>query len=123
MKIVTAGAAIVAAAALGIAARGDAPFVASTNRSFAELMADATHRMHEGMAAPPTGNPDEDFVIQMIPHHQGAIDMAEALLVHGKDPELRQLAKSIIAEQQNEIQIMRSWQRRHRPPPTKGNDR
>ena len=49
--------------------------------------------------------------------------MAEALLVHGKDPELRQLAKGIIAEQQNEIQIMRSWQRRHRPPPTKGNDR
>ena len=107
---------LAAAAALALAVRADEPFVASSSRSFAGLMADATARMHAGMhAAPRTGDPDRDFVTQMIPHHQGAIDMAESLLVHGKDPELQQLAKGIIAEQQNEVQMMRLWLARHPP--------
>jgi len=108
-----------------ISAHGDGPFVASTNKGFVELMQEAMQRMHEGMrAAPQNGIADHDFTTQMIPHHQGAIDMAEALLVYGKDPELRQLAKGIIAEQQNEIQVMRLWLSRHGgAPPAKGNDR
>ena len=103
----------------------DSPFVASTNRTFAELMAEAKDRMHAGMEhAPLSGNPDRDFLNQMVPHHQGAIDMAEALLVYGKDPELRQLAKTIVAEQQNEIQLMRLWLARHgRTEPAKGDPR
>jgi hypothetical protein len=97
----------------------DAPLAVSKDRPFQALMDDSMHRMHAGMeGAPRSGDPDRDFVTQMIPHHQGAIDMARILLVHGADPELRQLAKGIIAEQQNEIQLMRAWLERHPPRPT-----
>jgi uncharacterized protein (DUF305 family) len=49
----------------------------------------------------------------MMPHHQGAIDMAKAVLLNTRDPALRNLALGIIAEQQNEINVMRAWLRRH----------
>ena len=63
--------------------------------------------MHKGMhSAPYTGNPDRDFVTMMIPHHQGAIDMAKAILLYGKDEQLKRLAQEIIADQQNEVQLM-----------------
>lgn len=65
------------------------PFVASRDRPFGEQMTDARTRVHEGMAAAPTnGDPDSDFVSMMLPHHQGAVDMAKVLLVLGKDPEM-----------------------------------
>jgi uncharacterized protein (DUF305 family) len=71
-------------------------------------------RMHHAMmTATPSGDPDRAFVRMMIPHHQGAIDMSRAILLYGKDRELQQLAKSIIAEQQNEIQLMHLWLIRH----------
>lgn len=57
-------------------------------------------------AAAPSGDPDRDFLAMMIPHHQGAIDMARALLIHGRDPMVRQLAGEIIASQQAEIDSM-----------------
>lgn len=53
-----------------------------------------------------TGNVNVDFLVQMIPHHQGAVEMAKYEIEHGKDFEMIQLAKSILAEQQNEIAIM-----------------
>jgi YVTN family beta-propeller protein len=59
------------------------------------------------MAAPMTGNPDHDFSAMMIPHHQGAVDMAKAFLLHGKDPALRRLAGEIIVTQGQEIDVMR----------------
>jgi len=59
------------------------------------------------MAAKPTGNPDHDFAAMMIPHHQGAIDMAKAQLLYGGDPVLRRLAQEIIVAQQQEIEVMR----------------
>ena len=97
------------------------PFVASTARSFKGLMSEAMTRMHHGMsAAPQDGDPDHDFVTQMIPHHQGAIDMAKVLLVYGKDPSLQQLAKGIIADQQNDIQVMQLWLARHDAAKTSG---
>lgn len=58
---------------------------------------------------PMTGDPDIDFAAMMIPHHQGAIDMARAELAHGKDPELRKLAEEIIAAQEREIAFLERW--------------
>ena len=90
------------------------PFVASTAKPFATLMEESMTIMDYGMAhAPMTSDPDRDFVSMMIPHHQGAVDMAKALLLYGKDPELRNLAQQIVTDQQNEINIMRAWLQHH----------
>lgn len=63
--------------------------------------------MHKAMAGVKlTGNNDVDFMAMMIPHHQGAIDMAEIILKSSKDVEIRNLAQGIITEQKNEINIM-----------------
>jgi uncharacterized protein (DUF305 family) len=59
--------------------------------------------------APMTGDVDHDFAAMMIPHHQGAIDMAVGELKYGKDPEMRALAKNIIAAQKVEIKQMKDW--------------
>ena len=67
----------------------------------------AMMRMHAAMARPGTGDPDHDFAIMMIPHHQGAVEMAEAELRFGRDPVLRRLAQGIIVEQRQEISVMR----------------
>jgi uncharacterized protein (DUF305 family) len=56
--------------------------------------------------APMTGDPDHDFAAMMIPHHQGAVDMAKAELLYGKDPVLRRLAQEIIVTQEQEIDVM-----------------
>ena len=57
-------------------------------------------------------DPDVAFVLGMIPHHQGAIDMALLVLVHGKDPQVRELAENVIRTQQSEIAFMREWLKR-----------
>lgn len=89
-------------------------FVASSDKPFAQLMDEAMAIMDRDMqAAPMNGRPDHDFVTMMLPHHQGAIDMAKAVLLSTKDPELRNLALGIIAEQQNEINVMQAWLQRH----------
>lgn len=74
---------------------------------FDALMAQSMTRMHADMAVPPSGDPDRDFAAMMIPHHQGAIDMAKAELAYGRDPVLRRLAQGIIVEQAQEIEVMR----------------
>ena len=61
-----------------------------------------------------TGDPDRDFVAMMIPHHRGAIDMAQVELKYGKDPELKKLAQDIVKAQEDEIRFMRDWQAKHR---------
>jgi hypothetical protein len=69
----------------------------------------AHERMMRNMGVAYTGDPDVDFRIQMIPHHQGAIDMARVALRHAKDPWTRQLAEGVIVEQQREIAEMQAW--------------
>ena len=65
-------------------------------------------RMMDDMHRPGfTGNPDRDFLAMMIPHHEGAVDMARLVLIHGRDPLVRQLAEEIIASQTVEIAGMR----------------
>lgn len=73
---------------------------------FAASMDAVMARMHHDMMVPSTGNPDRDFATMMIPHHQGAIDMAKIELQFGHDPVLLRLAQGIVAEQQQEITVM-----------------
>ncbi len=60
-------------------------------------------------SVPMTGDPDRDFATMMRIHHQGAIDMAQAELATGKDPQMRKLAKEIIAAQKKEIELIDRW--------------
>jgi uncharacterized protein (DUF305 family) len=74
----------------------------------------ALHKSHavmdqQMMSVPMTGDPDRDFLAMMIPHHQGAIDMARIIIASGKRPEVRKFAEDIIAHQQAEIDLMNRW--------------
>ncbi|MGL4721958.1 MAG: DUF305 domain-containing protein [Desulfovibrionaceae bacterium] len=66
------------------------------------------HSMHNDMMVKPSGNDQLDYLRQMIPHHQGAIDMSRAILKVAKDPELIKLANAIIVEQEKEIAQMKA---------------
>lgn len=68
----------------------------------------AMSNMNRDMLVPPTGDIDRDFAAIMIPHHRATIDMAEAELKYGHDDQLRRLAEKIVAQQQQEISILRS---------------
>ena len=75
----------------------------------------ANAKMHKDMAVPLTGNSDRDFLAGMIPHHQGAIDMAEVVLKYGKDPKVKKLAQDIIVAQKQEIAMMQAWLKEIQP--------
>ena len=71
-------------------------------------MQQAMEQMDRGMKdAPMSGDPDRDFASMMIPHHQGAIDMAKVELKYGKDAKLRKMAEGIVKAQEREIKEMR----------------
>jgi hypothetical protein len=77
----------------------EAPFLTENDAAMTKMM--------DGMAVKPTGDVDRDFVAMMVPHHQGAIDMAVAVLRYGHNEPLRRLAQEIIVTQQQEIAAMR----------------
>jgi hypothetical protein len=79
--------------------------LAAEARYLAEVEAAMTKMMND-MATKPTGDIDRDFVTAMTPHHQGAIDMALALLRYGHNEQLRRLAQEIVVTQQQEIAAM-----------------
>jgi uncharacterized protein (DUF305 family) len=81
------------------------PATSPADKAFAASM----KTMMNGMHVKTTGKPDKDFVLMMMPHHQGAIDMAKVELQYGTDPELRQLATDIVAAQEKEIAQMKAW--------------
>jgi uncharacterized protein (DUF305 family) len=90
---------LVSAAAIAFPADlADSQYVAELNESMM--------RMHRAMAVSPTGDIDADFVAMMIPHHQGAIDMARIQLRYGHNEQLRRIAQEIIVDQQQEIAVM-----------------
>ena len=88
----------------------EAPFLAENTAAMDKMMAD--------MDVKPTGDVDADFVAMMIPHHQGAIDMALAVLRYGKNEQIRRIAQEIIVEQQQEIAAMRLAMGQPLPPST-----
>lgn len=69
----------------------------------------ANDKMHAEMSLEYSGDADVDFLRGMIPHHQGAIDMAKVVLEHGKNARVRKLAEEIIRAQEQEIADMRKW--------------
>ena len=77
----------------------EAPFLSENDAAMTKMMADMTVK--------PTGDIDRDFVAMMVPHHQGAIDMAQAVLRYGHNEQLRRLAQEIVVTQQQEIAAMR----------------
>jgi hypothetical protein len=89
-----------AASSVGPAVTADETrYLVQNNAAMARMMTD--------MSVKPTGDVDRDFVDMMVPHHQGAIDMAEAVLRYGHNETIRRLAQEIIVTQQDEIAAMR----------------
>jgi hypothetical protein len=76
----------------------------------------AMNKMMADMTVKPTGDVDRDFVAMMVPHHQGAIDMAKAFLCHGHNEQLRRMAQEIVMTQQQEITAMRLAAGEQSPP-------
>ena len=83
------------------------------DKAFVDAMSTMMVGMHQSV---PTGDTDRDFVALMVPHHQSAVDMAKAELHYGGDIELKNLAKSIIDDQEREIAMMKAWQDKHPKP-------
>lgn len=81
----------------------------STDSAATKAYREANAKMHREMDIPYTGDSDVDFVRGMIPHHQGAIDMAKVALQNTKDEQVRKWATDVIREQEREIAEMQAW--------------
>ena len=94
----------------------ETPAPAARDSPAAGAFRQANQDMMRAMDVPLTGDADRDFVNGMLPHHKGAVEMAKLQLKYGKDPELRRLARAIVAAQDKEIRQMKAWQRKHPAP-------
>jgi uncharacterized protein (DUF305 family) len=92
----------------------EAPFLSENDQAMTKMMDD--------MSIMPSGDVDHDFVAMMVPHHQGAIDMAQAELRYGRNQRLRRIAQEIVVEQQQEIIAMRLALGQSLPPPAPAPD-
>jgi uncharacterized protein (DUF305 family) len=99
MRTVLTILALLSTSGIAVAALPDVPFVDRIRAAMSAMMA--------GMASAPTGDADTDFVAWMVPHHQGAIGMAQAELLYGHNVKLKRIAQEIIVTQQQEIAAMR----------------
>ena len=81
-----------------------------------EMMQSMEKMNRDMMGASMTGDPDRDLVVMMMPHHQGAIDMARIYLRDGKDPAIRKMAEKIIVDQEREIRDFKAWLAKHPAP-------
>jgi Domain of unknown function (DUF305) len=99
----------ICAKSFGSAPAAEAPYLAESVSAMTTMMID--------MGIRPSGDVDTDFVAMMVPHHQGAIDMALAVLRHSRNPQIRRLAQEIIVTQQQEIAVMRLAVGQPLPPP------
>ena len=113
----------VASICMGIYAETHERTSQTTEADWSELNA-SMHKMHMAMSAiERSGDADVDFVRLMLPHHQGAIDMAKVQLLYGKDPQMRRLAQEIITDQQSEIELMQRWLQARESTQSKENDK
>ena len=86
----------------------------STDSAMQQELMQGMSQMHQDMmAAAQYKDPDVAFAAGMLPHHIGAVKMAEVELKYGKDPEMRKLAENIINAQQAEIEQMQKWLKAH----------
>jgi uncharacterized protein (DUF305 family) len=95
---ITLAIAVLASAWVSAASDDEASFLAENEAAMSKMMA--------AMAVKPSGDVDTDFVASMVPHHQGAIEMAQAELRHGHNEQLRRIAQEIIVDQTQEIAAM-----------------
>jgi uncharacterized protein (DUF305 family) len=109
MTKVAIGLALLATAAFGFAA-----FAMEATNPATQAYEQAMSKMDSAMRGmTPSNDASVDFVTMMRPHHQAAIDMAEAYLKYGKDPELLRMTKNIISSQTKEIKEMNEWEAKH----------
>ena len=111
---VVAGLGIVGSRYLGNTGMDDMPGMNHSNGTTDASPATAAFKismdaMMKGMMVAPTGKPDLDFMQGMIPHHQGAIDMAKVVLQHGKNAEVKAFAENVVKAQAAEIAFMNAW--------------